>query len=186
MQQLRPYYRSLARLYEHYAEVDALLSGELPSTIAQSFYMPQAKPTGATQSREGSETIPDADGEERPEWLRRGSVWKVHPKRVANGAPVGDEEEAGEGTALLGGVDKEEKRERLAKVALNGKSLLGVSVLLMFDSQYGCQRPTGCSQSGRRIAFLLDLPHCFTGRLFTRPIEYIYYSWYHLGDRCQD
>ena len=36
---------------------------------------------------------------------------------------IGDEEEASETTGLLGVSEREEKRDRIAKIALNGQSL---------------------------------------------------------------
>lgn len=58
-----------------------------------------------------------------PGWMRRGSAWKVPGKKVGdhreNGNGKGDPE-AGERTGLLSSEEREEKRDKLAKLALNG------------------------------------------------------------------
>ncbi len=123
--QLRGYYEHMALLRDHYTEVDALLSGELPSTIANSF-QPTKSYTRLVNDLE-EEVNPNVNT--IPRWLRRGSAWNMprtgrrerEARRIGNGHGNGDvDPEAGERTGLLSAEEKEERRDRLARLALNG------------------------------------------------------------------
>lgn len=126
--QLRGYYEHLALVHQHYLEVDSLLAGELPSAIVQSF-------AGRHRAEWG-----DADDEgtgDTPGWVRQSSAWKLQQKRNSienvmgnghdpNSTYLNDEGEDEERGRLLP-VDIEEreaKRERIAKIALNGESAI--------------------------------------------------------------
>ena len=115
---MRSYYEHLAILRHHYAEVDALLSGELPSVIANSFQNPPSKSHTRLRGDLAEEVSSETDGS--PGWLRRESAWKV--RRQMNAENGHRDPEAGERTALLSLEEKEEERDRLARFALNGLS----------------------------------------------------------------
>jgi hypothetical protein len=124
MEQVRPYYEHLALLHEHYLEADALLAGELPSTIAKSF-----QPGAHKSYTRLLGDLADEVAEEDPGasvWFRRGSAWRVN----GNGSGAGGEQgtirldgdtEVGEDTHHLQAEKKEAKRDRIAKLALNGE-----------------------------------------------------------------
>lgn len=73
-------------------------------------------------------TSDDEDGSAE-EWMRRGSTWRVRTKRDGSGrsgerdegGKVGDEE-IGEETGILSGQEREERRDRIAQIALYGIS----------------------------------------------------------------
>lgn len=95
-----------------------MLAGELPSTIANSF---KAPPTRSYSRLEGNLTGEvDPETARAPAWLPQGSGVSVQPSHrdMTNG---GDDIEAGERTGLLSANDKEERRAKLAKLALNGQ-----------------------------------------------------------------
>ena len=99
---VRPYYLSLSALAGHYAEVDSLLSGSLPHIVATSFRSP-------------NDDI--SDYEDTETWLRKNSTWSVRRARRESQLPASEE------TGLLSeGKAREAKRERLARIALNGTS----------------------------------------------------------------
>lgn len=105
---LRPYYRNLALLHEHYLEVDGILSGELTHNIALSF----------APSRTYLQRLGDLEEElASPKATRRDSYWRVNGARGANGDRDGNGN-PGEGTPLLADA-KAERREKLARLALN-------------------------------------------------------------------
>lgn len=112
---LRPYYRNLALLREHYLEVDGILSGELTHNIALSF----------TPSRTYMQRLGDLEEEvASPKAARRDSYWRTNGARGADG--YGDENgDPGEETPLLADA-KAERREKLARLALSStfRSLL--------------------------------------------------------------
>jgi hypothetical protein len=129
MEQVRPYYEHLALLHEHYLEADALLAGELPSTIAKSF-QPGAHKSYTRLLGDLADEVADEDPGASV-WFRRGSAWRVNGSGNGNGSNVGGEQgtirldgdtEAGEDTHLLEAEKKEAKRDRIAKLALNGES----------------------------------------------------------------
>jgi hypothetical protein len=130
--------------------VDAILSGSIPYTVATSFHAGPAhtRPhksqktyTQLLQDLEDERYTTDEDGEDEPgspeEWMRRDSTWKVRPKRGERsersergdrsgvqragaedtGGPIADEE-----TGLLTGLEREERRDRIAQIALYGTS----------------------------------------------------------------
>jgi hypothetical protein len=113
--------------------VDGILSGSLPYTVASSFHpgaglKPHSNPktyTQLLQDLEDETYTSDEDGlQEEEEWMRRGSTWKIRkPKngeRSGSTEPERADEEAGEDTALLSGQEREEKRDRIAQIALYG------------------------------------------------------------------
>jgi len=120
---LRGYYEHLALIHEHYSEVDSLLSGELPANIVSSF---------AGRKRD-SEQGHGHGGDDRPDWERHTSAWKIKKKRASvdhilggeNGNGVAnlndEEQEIGEGTRLLSEdiEQRDARREKIARLALN-------------------------------------------------------------------
>lgn len=109
---------------QHYLEVDSLLAGELPSAIVQSFASRQ--PSGWDDNEDGTGDTPG--------WVQQTSAWKVKQKRnsienvLGNGAAetylndthVQDEER---GRLLPEDLEEREaKRDRIARIALNGAS----------------------------------------------------------------
>lgn len=141
---MRGYYEHLALLHEHYLEVDSLLSGELPSAIVQSFagrHRPEWPGDAEDRDRDGSST-PGGTG-----WSRVTSsadAWRVKKKRDSienvlgsgimdlNDRPSGEERDLeqggdeGEGSRLLPEniEEREARRDRIARLALNGTSTL--------------------------------------------------------------
>ncbi len=101
----------MALLKEHYTEVDGLLSGELPSTIAQSF-RPPARPSFHGHLSSGMDEDYEENLNHTPTWIRRSSAWKVRkPSNVGEG---------NENESLLPTSDERDaKRKKLAKLALN-------------------------------------------------------------------
>lgn len=121
------------------------MSGSLPYTVATSFAPESSKKIQAsrktytqlvTDLEEQVGQAADSDHGRAAEeaWLRRGSTWRVkrvNEHRHSNGGghthdnavkPANEEaEEAGEGTALLTGQEREEQRDRIAQVALYGE-----------------------------------------------------------------
>ena len=105
--QLRAYYTHLAAIYEHYLEVEGLLHGDVATNIARSFEASKHRSRGL-----GVDMGRDA-----------GASGIVKMKSKDKGATIlNGDEEAGETTGLLSASEKEEKRERIASLALNGKS----------------------------------------------------------------
>ncbi|KAL7420475.1 hypothetical protein Q5752_004425 [Cryptotrichosporon argae] len=157
---LRSYYKNCALLQEHYAEVDALLSGELPSTIASSFHPPPRPTRAKSYTRPHGDLVEDGDrdssGDERPGWSRRQSLWKVKRNGVANS---NEHEEAGEDTPLLDAAEKEERRERIAKVALNVNTL--VNVLLVAAKAIAVYFSASISLTASLVDSSLDLLSTF-------------------------
>ena len=135
---LRSYYEHLAVLKGHYKEVDMLLSGELPKRIANSFRPPEVRSSMLTVANNaGYQTLNGhVDGEGTTPWLHGSKVngtatvpkpFGPHGRRASSRTIRASERqenpdvEAGERTELLSGAEKEEKRERLAKIALKGE-----------------------------------------------------------------
>jgi hypothetical protein len=133
--QLRPYYEHLALLHTHYLEVDQLLSGELPSTIVNSFQPGRSKTHGSRYIEDMAEDVRAGDETPgSPAWFRRGSasrLSKAHSE--TNGRRRSDagevDEEVGERTTLLGAEKREERRERIARIALNCKPMFHAIVV---------------------------------------------------------
>lgn len=110
----------MAQVYEHYLEVEALLAGEMPSHIAHSF---EASKHGS-RGRQASVLVDDSVGSGSSPKRRGNSRDSKSGKRKDNErAQVDLDEEAGEQTGLLSASEKEEKRERIARIALNGMCL---------------------------------------------------------------
>lgn len=94
--QTRPYYENLDVIHGHYQEVDELLNGDLIRVIADSF-----------RSNKRTYTVM-SDLNEHPAHSRWAFI---------NGGESG--EEAGEDTPLI--YTREEQRQRIASLALNGE-----------------------------------------------------------------
>lgn len=173
---MRPYYRNLALLHEHYDEVDTLLSGELPSTIAQSFKQPTQRPS---YTRMIIDLEDDAAGQGgTPPWIRRGSAWKVKK-------PTERTDENEEDPLLPQSEARDAKRERIAKLALNGMSVYYL-LKLICSSQHCCQCPLGCCQSRRGFVLCFHISDGVPGRLSTGSAEYLHNPGNELGDRCSN
>lgn len=169
----------MASLKEAYEEVDALLASSLPSTIVTSF-----KPAAHTLE---SAFLGDADEDlaASRDWRKRdvayGTLLTPNVEHVSRSVSLddGSNEQAGEDEPLLpNSQQKEEKREKLAKFALNGKTDTNKfrldNILTYFVSQFHNQLPPpsfegpcralilehlSCSVLRRqRIGFLID-PH---------------------------
>jgi hypothetical protein len=130
-------------VHEHYLEVDNLLSGELPANIVSSF---------AGRKRDSAnwgDLEYDVNGghgresqDERPEWERHTSAWKIKKKRASVDHILGDgngngvanmndeEQEIGEGSRLLpeDSEEREARREKIARLALNSALELMITV----------------------------------------------------------
>jgi hypothetical protein len=123
--------------------VDGILSGSIPYAVATSFHAgtghrSQAKQKTYTQLLRDLEDEAYTSGEEggtEEEWMRRGSTWRIQKQKksdkgsavhIRDGSsgprgPEGGDEEAGEETALLSGEEREERRDRIAQIALYGE-----------------------------------------------------------------
>ncbi|WOO83363.1 Metal tolerance protein 4 [Vanrija pseudolonga] len=147
---LRPYYEKLAEIHEHYAEVDTLLSGELPSIIAGSFRPPPLRSIYPS----------DAAYVNAVEWQRRHTAWHVRPKRMDGDVIIDDEDEAApadESTPLVG--SKQAKRERLAKLALHINTI--VNALLVGVKAVAVWYSSSISLMASLIDSALDLLSTF-------------------------
>jgi hypothetical protein len=175
---LRGYYEHLALIHEHYSEVDSLLSGELPANIVSSF---------AGRKRDSAnwgDLEYDVQGhghgvDDRPEWERHTSAWKIKKKRASidhilgeengNGvANLNDEEQRiGEGTRLLSEdiEERDARRERIAKLALNSTQLTSGWKIMADDSQHNREYHTGSSESSSCYLLRIHIPHCLPCRL---------------------
>jgi hypothetical protein len=198
---LRGYYEHLALIHEHYSEVDSLLSGELPANIVSSF---------AGRKRDSAnwgDLEYDVQGhghghgvDDRPEWERHTSAWKIKKKRASidhilgeeNGNGVAnlndEEQEIGEGTRLLSEdiEQRDARREKIARLALNSERLISWRKSSTDDSQHHRECHT-CSSEGSRCYLLrLHIPHRFPCRLCSRSTEYGHHLGNQLGDRCAD
>lgn len=207
--QLRSYYQNMAVLKEHYEEVDSLLSGSLPYTVVKSFSR------NAIHSRESSrktytqlvsdleDEMADPSGGEQveAEWLRHDSAWRVNRSRAnGGGTHIGTpdsgaqakpaDEEIGEGTALLSGHEKEERRDRIAQIALYGRSHSTLHILRrdlgLMNSQYRRQHCPGHRKSVRGPLLCIDIPYSLTGRFRLRPAQHFHHPWDELGYRLED
>ncbi|ORX37076.1 hypothetical protein BD324DRAFT_579516 [Kockovaella imperatae] len=143
----RPYYEHLAQLKEHYEEVDQLLAGEIPKNIASSFKRPQVRAT----IRQDSSLTTSQKGLARS--LRRSSSRTIKPARENGDA------EAGEEDGLLSGAQKEEKRERTAKIALNVNT--GVNVVLVVAKLVAVLYSSSISLLASLVDSALDLLSTF-------------------------
>jgi hypothetical protein len=102
----------MAAIYQHYLEVEGLLQDDVATTIATSFEASKNRSRG----RGGEVSSRDAGAS---------GVVKMKGKdsnRISKAASSeGIDEEAGETIGLLSSSEKEQKRERLATLALHGK-----------------------------------------------------------------
>ena len=170
----------MALIHEHYSEVDSLLSGELPANIVSSF---------AGRKRDSAnwgDLEYDAQGhghghggDDRPEWERHTSAWKIKKKRASidhilgeeNGNGVAnlndEEQEIGEGTRLLSEdiEQRDARREKIARLALNSATISSDGKIMADDSQHHRQHHTRSSESCSCPLLLLYLPHCIPRRL---------------------
>ncbi|WVR06633.1 hypothetical protein IAU60_003665 [Kwoniella sp. DSM 27419] len=146
---LRPYYQQLAVLADHYKEVDSLLSGSLPQDIAMSF-----SPQQGYMHQHG-------DIDHGGAWGRRTSAWKIAQSRSAQQQEPGDEEEPSEHTGLLShlregqGGSKEERRENLARLALNVNTI--VNILLVAAKVVAVLYSASISLTASLVDSALDL-----------------------------
>ncbi|WWC71087.1 uncharacterized protein I206_105040 [Kwoniella pini CBS 10737] len=116
---VRSYYEYLSTIHDHYVEVDNLLSGTLPHDIAISF----------SPQRNYMQRIGDLEEEISGTPGRRHSAWKLKTSRIIQDNQQEDEEHTGLLNGFSGeggGGSKEEKRERLAKLALNVNTIVNV------------------------------------------------------------
>lgn len=100
--------------------MEGLLSGEMPSTIAKSFEASKHRIRGRQTGFE-NDGSPPRDRSRSRDALQMNGKSPNRQKRPE--VDVGEEEEASETTGLMGISDREAKRERIAKIALNGESL---------------------------------------------------------------
>ncbi|KAJ9113832.1 hypothetical protein QFC19_000025 [Naganishia cerealis] len=116
---LRKYYENMASLKESYEEVDALLASNLPSTIVTSF-------TAGASSYGGTVGEIDEDPTAAHGWTKQsdhyyGALLAPH-EAGHGGGNQSDNRQVGEDEPLLPtSQQKEEKREKVAKLALNGE-----------------------------------------------------------------
>ncbi|EAL17217.1 hypothetical protein CNBN0450 [Cryptococcus deneoformans B-3501A] len=145
---LRPYYRNLARLREHYLEVDGILSGELTHNIALSF----------TPSRTYMQRLGDLEEEvASPKAARRDSYWRTNGARGGDG--YGDENgDPGEETPLLADA-KAERREKLARLALSINTI--VNILLVGGKTAAVLHSSSISLAASLVDSALDLLSTF-------------------------
>ena len=131
---MRGYYEYLALIHEHYLEVDSLLSGELPANIVSSFAgRKRDSANWGDLEYDVSDQGNGHGGDDRPDWERHTSAWKIKKKRASidhilgeeNGNGVAnlndEEQEIGEGTRLLSEdiEQRDARREKVARLALN-------------------------------------------------------------------
>ncbi|UOH85403.1 hypothetical protein LQV05_002225 [Cryptococcus neoformans] len=145
---LRPYYRNLAILREHYLEVDGILSGELTHNIALSF----------APSRTYMQRLGDLEEEvASPKAARRDSYWGMNG--AGGGVEIGDENgDPREGTPLLADA-KAERREKLARLALNINTM--VNVLLVGGKTAAVLHSSSISLAASLVDSALDLLSTF-------------------------
>lgn len=149
----------MALLKEAYEEVDALLASSLPSTIVTSF-----KPAAHTLE---SAFLGDADEDlaASRDWRKRDVAYgtlltpNIEPVQRNVSLNDGSNEQAGEDEPLLpSSQQKEEKREKLAKFALNGKTNLNhpksYCIFTYFISQLHNQLPPPSLEGPRRALIL--------------------------------
>ncbi|WWC96456.1 hypothetical protein V866_003324 [Kwoniella sp. B9012] len=150
---LRPYYEHLALIYSHYQEVDSLLSGSLPHDIAISFSPQRSYLQRIGDLEEEVATPPGQMG-------RRGSAWKIKRSRMIDQDQDQGEDES---TGLLGlggngkgkGSSKEERRENLAKLALNVNTI--VNILLVGAKAIAVLYSSSISLTASLVDSALDL-----------------------------
>ncbi|EIW67609.1 hypothetical protein TREMEDRAFT_33448 [Tremella mesenterica DSM 1558] len=147
----RPYYEHLAKLKDHYLEVDSLLSGELPTSIAKSFL-----PTTKSYTRQVGDLEEEVRGNYFPAWLRRGSSWRANRERRERG--IADDEEEGEREVLLPS-ERDERRERTARVALNVNTI--INALLVAAKTVAVLYSSSISLTASLVDSALDLLSTF-------------------------
>ncbi|CAD6579166.1 MAG: hypothetical protein TREMPRED_002417 [Tremellales sp. Tagirdzhanova-0007] len=149
---LRKYYQHLALLRDHYVEVDTLLSGELPSVIANSF---QQTPVRSDTRLDLAEEIgPHVN--KMPGWSRRESAWRASKRRARDPFP---DPESGETTGLLSAEEKEERRDRIARLALNVNT--AVNVVLVVAKGFAVLNSSSISLTASLVDSALDLLSTF-------------------------
>ncbi|KAK8858889.1 hypothetical protein IAR55_003120 [Kwoniella newhampshirensis] len=149
---LRPYYSNLALLHKHYLEVDSLLSGSIPQNIALSF----------SPARTYSQRFEDIEEVASPGFSRRGSAWQVKQSKVAQierEHDIGDGEDPGEETGLLGIDKREERREKLARLALNINTI--VNIILVAGKTFAVLHSSSISLTASLVDSALDLLSTF-------------------------
>jgi len=175
---LRGYYEHLALIHEHYSEVDSLLSGELPANIVSSF-AGRKRDSANWGDLEYDVQGQGHGGDDRPEWERHTSAWKIKKKRASidhilgeeNGNGVAnlndEEQEIGEGTRLLSeGIEQRDaRREKIARLALNSATISFGGNNMADDSQHNREYHAGSSEGCGCSLFCLHIPHCFPRRL---------------------
>lgn len=122
--QLRKYYENMALLKEAYTEVDELLASSLPSTIVTSF-KPAANSLEPDFLRGNDEDLTSSHTWPKPD-TNYGSLLTPHDGYHQGSITLNDgpDHGAGEDVPLLpNSQQREEKREKLNKLALNGKPL---------------------------------------------------------------
>jgi len=99
-----------------------------------------------------------------------------------------DERGEADETSPLTGRDREKKREKLTRLALNGELRVDGRVdtsSLCFASQYSCQLPLDRREAGRCPFFVFHIPYRVSGRLRTGSAEYADHIRDKLGNRYQ-
>lgn len=122
--QLRKYYENMNLLREAYSEVDELLASSLPSTIVTSF-KPAANSLESAFLADGDEDSSLPRDWRKPD-VTYGTLLSPSNGRDQRDVSLNDrsDEQAGEDEPLLpNSQQKEEKREKLAKFALNGEAI---------------------------------------------------------------
>jgi hypothetical protein len=120
--QLRKYYENMELLREAYREVDELLASSLPSTIVTSF-KPAANSLESAFLTDGDEDLSIPRDWRKPD-ATYGTLLSPNNGRDQRDVSLNDrpDDQAGEDEPLLpNSQQREEKREKLAKLALNGE-----------------------------------------------------------------
>ncbi|KAJ9109796.1 hypothetical protein QFC20_003212 [Naganishia adeliensis] len=120
---LRGYYEKMALLKEAYTEVDELLASSLPSTIVTSF-KPAANSLESDYIRGNDEDLTSSHTWPKPD-NNYGSLLMPHDGYHQRTVTLNDAPDQGTGEdepLLPNSQQREEKREKLNKLALNGKS----------------------------------------------------------------
>ncbi|WWC88337.1 uncharacterized protein L201_003247 [Kwoniella dendrophila CBS 6074] len=173
---VRGYYEDLSTIYGHYEEVDDILSGSLPYDIAVSF-SPQKPYTpfnddddhGHQNRFSSSGSTSNSNRSKSRERWRRDSAWKIkkqtnhHDSISENEENPNVHEQVNENTNLLNGfmgeddgsLSREEKRERLARLALNVNTI--VNILLVAAKVIAVLYSSSISLTASLVDSALDL-----------------------------
>jgi hypothetical protein len=118
---MRKYYEDMAALKAAYEEVDALLASSLPTAIVTSFKPAVSAYGGALGDMEEEFMATRAFSKQSD---RQAGLLSL-PRDTRHGAESerGDEQAREDEPLLPSSQQKEEKREKIAKLALNGESL---------------------------------------------------------------